>query len=224
MGLFDFLKKKRIDEPVNQSTKIEEDVKQTTTAMIADSSTEFAEEETGVIINGVKWATRNVDNQGRFVAKPEATGMLYQWNRKKAWAAIGETVNGWSNSDPSGTIWEKVNDPSPVGWRIPTIEEIGKLFDKEKVINEWTTVNSVNGRKFTDKATGKSIFLPAVGCRSGRDGSLYGIGSYGDYWSSTQSRDFVPRGAYSLHFYDSNSHWESCYDKACGYSIRSVAE
>jgi len=39
-------------------------------------------QETGVVINGVKWATRNVDKPGTFVANPEDFGMLYQWNRR----------------------------------------------------------------------------------------------------------------------------------------------
>jgi len=36
----------------------------------------------GVVINGVKWATCNVDNPGTFVNRPETTGKIYQWNRK----------------------------------------------------------------------------------------------------------------------------------------------
>ena len=45
-----------------------------------------------VIINGVKWATCNVDAPGTFAAAPESAGMFYQWNRKI----------GWSATDPMG--------------------------------------------------------------------------------------------------------------------------
>ena len=34
------------------------------------------------VINGVKWATCNVDAHGKFAATPESYGMLYQWGRK----------------------------------------------------------------------------------------------------------------------------------------------
>ena len=35
----------------------------------------------GVVINGVKWATRNVDSHGRFVYNVEGYGGLFQWGR-----------------------------------------------------------------------------------------------------------------------------------------------
>jgi hypothetical protein len=75
--------------------------------------------EPGVVINGVKWATRNVDSVGYFADSPESFGRYYQWNRKKAWTA-GST-DGMDNSDPTGTTWETENDPSP-----------GKVYSWEK--------------------------------------------------------------------------------------------
>jgi len=38
--------------------------------------------EKGVIINGVKWATRNLASHGKFVENPEDYGALFQWGRK----------------------------------------------------------------------------------------------------------------------------------------------
>ncbi len=40
-----------------------------------------AETEVGVVINGVRWATRNLDVGGTFVDNPENNGALYQWGR-----------------------------------------------------------------------------------------------------------------------------------------------
>ncbi|MCL2328610.1 MAG: hypothetical protein FWC39_08890, partial [Bacteroidetes bacterium] len=121
--------------------------------------------DTGVVINGVKWATRNVDAFGTFAATPESAGMFYQWNRPQAWNATDTIVTGWDNTLPTGTTWEKANDPCPTGWRVPTLEEqesLFKMFDTEegteKVTDEWTTQNGVIGRRFTDKATGASLF------------------------------------------------------------------
>jgi len=176
----------------------------------------------GVIINGVIWATCNVAEPGTFAANPEDAGMFYQWNRRVAWSATGD-ITGWDKSDDSGSSWAKANDPSPGGWRVPTLDEIDKLLDTDKVSNEWTTVNGVNGRKFTDKATGNSIFLPAAGCRHNNDGTLLGnVGSYGYYWSSTQYYDNY---AGHLNFYSGGANRSNYYySRSRGLSVRPVAE
>jgi uncharacterized protein (TIGR02145 family) len=172
----------------------------------------------GVLINGVTWATRNVDEVGTFATTPESYGKFYQWNRKTAWAATG-TITGWDNSTPTGTIWEKANDPSPAGWRVPTHEEQEKLLDTEKVTNEWTTQNGVSGRKFTDKTTSNSHFLPAAGSRN-PSSSMYGAGTNGYYWSSTPASTY----SYSLYFSDNDVNLGGQYSAASGLSVRCVAE
>ena len=178
-----------------------------------------------VLINGVKWATCNVDAPGTFAAAPESVGMFYQWNRKVAWSATDPMVNSnggttWDSSVPEGTEWTKANDPSPAGYRVPTFEEIESLLNTTYVTNEWTTQYGVFGRKFTDKSNGNSIFLPAVGYRNGSDGTLYYAGSYGDYWSSTQ---LDSGSAYDLFFYSNSADWGNGNRKS-GRSVRPVAE
>ena len=175
--------------------------------------------ERGVVINGVKWATCNVAAPGAFANKPEDAGKFYQWNRKKAWATTGN-VTGWDSSTPTGTSWEKANDPSPAGWRVPDFDEIKKLLDANRVSSIWTTQNGVNGRKFTDKTTGNSIFLPAAGRRYYSDGALYYAGTYGNYWSSTQS---ISDDAYYLGFGSGYADWYYYYRDG-GFTVRSVAE
>ncbi len=178
-----------------------------------------------VLINGVKWATCNVDAPGTFAAAPESAGMFYQWNRKVAWSVTYPLQNSnggttWDDSTPSGTEWTKANDPSPAGYRVPTFEEIESLLNTTYVTNEWTTQNGVFGRKFTDKSNGNSIFLPAVGYRGGSNGTLYGAGSDGNYWSSTQ---YDTNSAYYLVFYSGGADWRYNYRKS-GLSVRPVAE
>ena len=112
-----------------------------------------------VLINGVKWATHNIGSRGIFTSKLEDFGEYYTpENAKKS---------------------------CPFGYRVPTINEIGLLLDTSKVTNESTVQNGVNGRRFTDIATGNSIFLPAAGCRS-TGGMLLGKGTDGFYWSSSK--------------------------------------
>jgi hypothetical protein len=178
-----------------------------------------------VEINGVRWATRNVAEFGTFAASPESPGMFYQWNRKKAWPATGE-VTGWDSSIPTGDSWEKENDPSPAGCRVPTIDEIKSLLDEDNVTNEWTTVNGVTGRKFTDLATGASIFLPAVHYRD-----YYGMISYdveivnsGPYWSSGTRKDDDNDEAFGIDFSIYGAYWSSGFYRYLGFSVRPVAE
>jgi uncharacterized protein (TIGR02145 family) len=188
--------------------------------------TGFGQEKTpqtyddGVIINGVKWATCNVDEASTFAPTPESAGKFYQWNRKKAWNATDQEVTDWDETTPEGTEWEKVNDPSPAGWRVPTSDEIKSLLDEEKVSIEWITQNGINGRKFTDKTTDKSIFLPAVGFRSIFNGTLRTAGVYGYYWSSTQhDSDLADRFAFCNEY----ANWYYLSRKQ-GFSVRCVTD
>jgi uncharacterized protein (TIGR02145 family) len=176
--------------------------------------------DVGVVINGVKWATRNVDAPGTFAATAESAGKFYQWNRKIAWNVTDNTVTGWSDTDAAGTTWEKANDPSPAGWRVPTTEEQRTLLNTEKVTKEWTTQNGINGYKFTDKTTNNSLFLPAAGSRYGSGGTLGSAGSNGYYWSSTQGGSGL---ACDLYFISGNAGWY--YNgRRGGLSVRAVAE
>ena len=156
-----------------------------------------------------------------FASSPYHPGMFYQWNRKTGWPAINN-ITGWDATVPEGDSLEKTNDPSPTGWRIPTLAEIQKLCDTGNVTSEWINKNGLTGRKFTDKATGKSIFLPAVGYCDGVDGTILSIGSYGGYWSSA-AYDSDSRLAYYLSFDDGNAGWGSSA-RHCGFNVRSVAD
>ena len=181
--------------------------------------------EDGVLINGVVWAKYNVDAPGTFAAKPEDAGMFYQWNRNIGWSAIDPMINSnsgttWDDSTPTGDTWEKANDPSPAGWRVPTTEEQQTLLDTDKVTCTWVNSNGVYGRLFTDNTTGVSIFLSAAGCRDYVGGTLNNVGSYGAYWSSAQ-----PGGdyAYNMYFNSIGAYW---YDgnRSFGFFVRCVAD
>jgi len=190
----------------------------------------FTTEAEGVLINGVLWAEYNVDAPGTFAVKPEAPGMLYQWNRRVGWNASDPMINSnggstWDTSTPTGNVWEKANDPSPAGWRVPTYEELCKLKDEEKVTSEWVTQNGVLGKKFTDKSTDNTIFLPAVGCRFTSTGVLELAENGGLYWSSTPEGGYDDVFAYFFYFRNDGLGYINDYNgRRYGFSIRSVAE
>ena len=169
--------------------------------------------DAGVVINGVKCATRNVDAPKTFAATPESYGKFYQWNRATAWDATG-AVTGWADSTPAGDSWTA--DICPNGWRVPTSAEQQTLLDATKVTNEWTTQNGVKGRLFTDKTTKANLFLPAAGYRSFSDGRLSSAGSIVSYWSSTTNANI---GA----LYFDGADWGNTV-RAYGLSVRCVAK
>lgn len=191
--------------------------------------------DTGITINGVTWATRNVATPGKFVTNSYDAGNFYQWNSKVGWPATG-TIGHITASDGSTTwngtwtggytppssfdTWTSSNDPSPAGWHVPTLAEIKALLDTSKVVNIWTTQNGVYGRKFTDKTTGNSIFLPASSYRNENDGTLNSTELYGSYCCSTADDDYY---TCSLLFYSSYNYW-NYYSRAIGRSIRPVAD
>jgi len=185
-----------------------------------ENSIEVPEES--VMINGVKWATRNVAKPGTFAAKPENAGMFYQWNRKAARPVTGD-VTGWDSSTPAGMVWEKDNDPCPAGYHVPTFEQLETLRDFDKVSLVWASMNGIYGLYLIDIDSRNSVFLPAAGYRSGNNGMLYlGAGKHGLYWSSAQ---YNATDGYCLAF---NSTSESAFWinnlRSCAHSIRCVAD
>ena len=166
----------------------------------------------GVVINGIRWATRNVDAPGTFAESPESFGMFFQWNRRKGWSAVDEEVEGWDSSTPTGTEWYAENDPCPEGWRVPTSAELFSLLRSGSI---WTDKNGVRGLLFG--TIPKQIFLPGAGHR--RYNSIYGH-NLGYYWSS--SRDYFGR-VYALLFL-TNGRIVFYFDRQFGSSIRCVAK
>ncbi len=178
--------------------------------------------DAGAVINGVRWATRNVDAVGTFAATAESSGMYFQWNRKKAWSGKVNTsivISTWDATISDGMKWEKTNDPSPVGWRIPTPAEIESLLDETKVTRAWDATQK--GYTFTDKTTNASIFLYAAGYISSDLRIPDNEYIRGYYWSNTRADD---SSAYGLLFGNNPYAVSSTHGCKNGRSIRCVAE
>ena len=142
-----------------------------------------------------------------------------------------ETPHDWT-SEPNNTLWNsgkedtpqrnKVYDPCPSGWRVPTKQE---LSDLGPYYSGWTTNEAgQNGFWFYGKRTASEttpkIFLPAAGYRNGRDGSC-GERAYGYYWSSYGASN---GSSYCLHFssYEPGYLYGSHTERSNGYSVRCV--
>ena len=101
---------------------------------------------------------------------------------------------------------------------MPTNAEFQELLGN--CTSEWTIVNGVEGRRFTSKKNGNSIFMPATGER-GRD-RLYDAGYVGSYWSSSVDA-FFAFDAYIMRT-DSRSSSSSSDARYVGAAIRPVSE
>ena len=176
--------------------------------------------DVGVIINGTRWATRNVAAFGTFVDNPHDAGMLFQWNSNTAWSATDPKVSIPANAtwqtetELAGDAWNNGRGPCPIGWRLPTTTELFSLRDYNSV---WTTQNGVKGRLFGTPSN--QIFLPASGFRINTDGTLEDVDNWGLYWASQGAGI----RAWHLQFNYDDKNVNGFINRACGLSVRCVA-
>lgn len=196
--------------------------------------------------SGTKWANMNVgaekpEDYGLYFAWGETVGYTsdtsdghsFEWaNYKWCNDGIGTTVTKycptsetdyWGGSgNPDNLLrLEYADDAACViwggNWRMPTREEIEELVSETN--SEWTTVNGVEGMKFTSKTNGNSIFLPAAGDRHNSDFGNGGV--EGSYWSSSLYES-GPYYAYGLYFSMVTAYRSNCTRGTVGRSIRPV--
>ena len=102
-------------------------------------------------------------------------------------------------------------------FRLPTKKQLQELLDN--TISTWVAQNGVNGRLFTSKTNGNSIFVPAAG---GGNGGLMGdVGSGGFLWSSSLYGDNA-NDAWGLYFNSYDAYLlngNRCY----GLSVRGIS-
>ena len=187
--------------------------------------------------SGLLWAKCNLgattpEGHGDYYAWGEtATKEVYNWSTYKYCTVDAEgslqTLTKYNTSTTFGTpdnltTLQAIDDVAAQklgdGARMPTKEDWEELLDKTTA--EWTTLNGVNGRKFT-AANGNSLFLPAAGNRWGSE--LGGAGSVGNYWSSSLYADF-PYCAWT--FYFNSVGQDMCGDpgRGNGFSVRAVRQ
>ena len=125
----------------------------------------------GVVVGGVRWATRNVGSPGVFALAPESSGSHFIWNGREDY---------WTE--------EWTNDTCPQGWRLPTE---GEFISLANVPSRWINVNGVSGRLFGTAPN--QIFLPAAGLREfflNGGSNLSEINLRGVYWSNMRRISF----------------------------------
>ncbi len=187
--------------------------------------------------SGLKWASCNVG-----ATKPEEFGLYFAWGETEGYSGITDTKKftwgDYKHCNGTETTLTKYNTNSAIGvvdnlttlelvddaaytsdnsCRMPTKADFEELTANTTSV--WETLNGVNGRRFTSKTNGNSIFVPAAGCS---DDSLNGVGYFGYYWSSSLNvSESGSRYAWYLNFYSGNMYLNSVV-RINGRSIRAV--
>ena len=103
------------------------------------------------------------------------------------------------NEDDGKTVLDLEDDAAHVhmggDWHMPTKEQLQELT--ANTTSTWTTQNGVNGKLFTSKVNGNSVFVPAFGYVN--DGGVLNVGSSGFVWSSSVSEEYLD-DAWYLYF------------------------
>ena len=129
------------------------------------------------------------------LAKAPFNGGSDRFEKKYFNAYKSEWLDDKDNLRPEYDVAYQLTDGMA---RMPTKDEIKELLDNTD--NEWIedfNGSGVNGRKFTSKINGNSIFIPASGVRSGSAFCYQGIFSH--VWSSSLVTE-SPFFAWDLYF------------------------
>ena len=115
----------------------------------------------------------------------------------------------WRNPQ-NDNLWQGVNginNPCPIGFRLPTS-------------TEWSTLVTVAGITNSATAYSSSLKLTVGGGRDRSDASLFGQGSNGYYWSSSVSGT----NASALYFNSTAVIPANAYNRANGLTVRCLKD
>ena len=159
--------------------------------------------------SGTKWATMNVG-----ASSETDYGNYYQYGKGAAqYAATSGDSNYSGTEDPLDSSVDTAVQVWGGSWHMPTRAQMQELT--ANTTYEWTTINGVNGGKFT-ATNGNYVFFPAAGYWG--NGSQSNVGSYGGYWGSSP---YGSNGACGLYFGDGYNGVLDCL-REDGYSVRPV--
>ena len=183
--------------------------------------------------SGTMWATCNVG-----ATKPEEFGLYFAWGETEGYTAedvsagkkefawddykFGTTDNLTKYNATDGLVALELEDDaayqSDNTCRIPTRAELEEL--RANTTSTWETLNGVNGRRFTSKTNGNSIFVPAAG--NCGNGTVDYVGSKCFLWSSSLYESKFSR-AWSLNF-GADGVDMGKYGRCVGSSVRAVQD
>ena len=182
---------------------------------------------------GDTWMDRNLGASQVATSSTDVDsyGDLYQWGRGADGhqCRTSPTISTLSSTDQPGhgdfilsstspndwrspqntNLWQGVNgvnNPCPSGYRLPTETEI----NAERL--SWSANTSAG-------AFASPLRLPVAGFRTSSTGSLFNVGEYGRYWSST----VISTNSRNLYFNSSNAYMNT-FNRGNGDSVRCIKD
>ena len=136
--------------------------------------------------SGLLWCEHNVG-----ASRPEDPGLYFSWGNITGHAkgsGYDFSADNYNSSPaaalngdiPVSDIYDAAHHNMGSQWRMPRQSEYNELVNN--CDSEWITQDGINGRRFTSRANGNSIFLPATGYYAGAN--LYEETYQGRFWLS----------------------------------------
>ena len=174
--------------------------------------------------------TNNIQNPDKFYIY--GSSMYTNYGYYNLWSADNTVTGGWNVGNDNPVV-KTVYDPCPVGFKMPAnnaftgFTTTGQNSTSQSELNvdgtddwqQWT--NNFGHNFWTNSSKTATINFPASGYRNYIDGSLFGFGDYGYYWSAVPSD--TDNGCY-LYFVSGNVGPLSRGTRTYGFSVRAVSE
>ena len=172
----------------------------------------------------------NIQNPDKFYIYGSSLWTNYGYYN--LWSA-DNTVTGGYNQGNDNPVVKTVYDPCPVGFKMPAnnaftgFTTTGQNSTSQSEMNvdgtddwqQWT--NNFGHNFWTNSSKTATINFPASGLRGSSDGSLYGVGIYGCYWSAVPYNTNI--GCY-LYFLSGGVYPLDYYTRTYGFAVRAVSE
>ena len=180
--------------------------------------------------SGTLWSTKNIGATNGDTAE-SWYGNYYAWGEIEtkndySWSTYKfGTSSPFSKYDSDGkTVLESVDDIASntnSTWRMPTKEDFEELLGRttNSLVTNYNNISGLNGRVFTSKVNGNTLFIPAAGFCYGSDFDSVGSDCY--LWSSSLTLD-RPDLAYYLTFYSDDINLNDDFNRYYGFSVRPI--
>lgn len=181
-------------------------------------------------VTGKVWMDCNLGASRAAISSTDelAYGDLYQWGRRadghqcrnskktRTLSSSDKPLHGYFikgiydwRSPQNDLLWQGeigINNPCPLGYRVPTSAELNSEMESLGSGDDLGAFES-------------PLKLPLASLRYNGDGSLYGVGSYAYYWSST-----VNGIAASYLYFSSGIAYIGSNYRALGFSVRCIKD
>lgn len=133
--------------------------------------------------------------------------------------------NNSNNVEKYGYLydWQTALNACPAGWHLPTDAEWTTLTDYVGGSMDGTKIKATSGWYSGGNGTDEYGFSALPGGYRSDDGTIYNVGYYGCWWSSTETHPAYRAWNRLMHYFN-NQVFRLYYNKAWGFSVRCIKD